>query len=55
VPPEWSVSVRRGETSRGSDHHPLVATVNLAAATSSGATENATEDTENTDRTSTKR
>jgi endonuclease/exonuclease/phosphatase family metal-dependent hydrolase len=40
VPPQWNVRVRRGETARGSDHHPLIATVTLA-----------TENTENTEKT----
>lgn len=27
TPPEWQVTVRRGESARGSDHYPLIATV----------------------------
>ena len=40
VPPRWSVSVTRGETSRGSDHYPLIATVTLEATGSTAAMEN---------------
>ena len=29
TPPQWQVTVRRGESARGSDHHPLIATVSF--------------------------
>ena len=31
VPSRWGVSVKRAESARGSDHHPLIATVTVAA------------------------